>query len=61
MKLGDVERHLRSHGCELLRQGGRHAMWWNTATGERQAVPRHQEIGDQLVRRICRRLSVPTA
>ncbi len=34
MKLGDVERHLRGHNCEILRQGARHTMWWNPATGE---------------------------
>lgn len=44
MKLADLERHLRAHGCVLYREGSRHAVWWNPITGKAAAVPRHREI-----------------
>jgi mRNA interferase HicA len=48
MKRRQLLRHLRSHGCELLREGGRHSWWHNPAPGRRSAVPRHNEIKDLL-------------
>jgi hypothetical protein len=35
------------------------AEWRNPKTNEIQTVPRHKEISDVLVRKICRKLSVP--
>lgn len=29
MKRRDLNRYLESHGCELLREGGRHSWWHN--------------------------------
>ena len=43
MKLADLERHLRLHGCVLKRQGGHHAIWEDHATGDWTSVPRHRE------------------
>jgi hypothetical protein len=34
-------------------------LWTNPRTGAVEAIPRHNEISDQLARRICRDLSVP--
>jgi len=31
----------------------------NPTTGAVEAIPRHTEIPDKLVRKICRRLSIP--
>ncbi len=59
MKRGDLIRHLRSHGCELLREGGRHSWWYNPALNKRSAVPRHNEISDLLAKKICKDLGVP--
>ena len=59
MKRGDVLRHLRHHGCHLKREGGSHSLWTNPRTGAVEAIPRHNELSDQLVRRVCRNLSVP--
>jgi mRNA interferase HicA len=58
MKRRDVVRHLTAHGCELLREGGRHSWWQHTAAGRRSAVPRHSEINNHLVRKICRDLGI---
>jgi mRNA interferase HicA len=59
MKRLDLIRHLEQHGCELVREGGRHSWWQNTALNRRTAVPRHSEIDKHLARKICRDLGVP--
>jgi mRNA interferase HicA len=59
MKRGALLRHLRWHGCVLKREAGAHLLWTNPRTGALEAVPRHTEIPDGLVRKICRGLSVP--
>jgi predicted RNA binding protein YcfA (HicA-like mRNA interferase family) len=52
-------RHLQRHGCVLKREGGSHSIWRNPVTNEIQAIPRHSEIGENLARKICRKLSIP--
>src|SRR5688572_21362875 len=42
MKLLDLERHLRAHGCLLAREGSRHSIWQNSANGKVAPVPRHR-------------------
>ena len=59
MKRGDLLRHLREHGCELLREGSRHSWWHNPKQNKRSAVPRHNEIVNILARKICKDLGVP--
>ena len=59
MKRVNLVRHLREHGCELLREGAGHSVWLNPATGVRETIPRHTELKDRLARSICRRLGVP--
>jgi mRNA interferase HicA len=58
MKREALLRHLRRHGCRLLREGGRHSWWHNPAQNKRSAVPRHNEIDDDLARKICRDLGI---
>lgn len=53
MKRSQLLRHLRSHGCELLREGGNHS-WWHNPT-----IPRHTEIRNILAAKICKDLGVP--
>jgi len=59
MKRTDLVRHLARHGCELLREGGRHTIYYNPRSDQTAAVPRHREIGENLARKICRDLEVP--
>lgn len=59
MKRRDLVRHLESHGCELLREGAKHSIYVNRAQRKTSAVPRHAEINEFLVRKICRDLGVP--
>ena len=58
MKRRGPERHLREHGCELLREGGNHSVYWNTANRRTSSVARHREISDLLARKICRDLGI---
>ncbi|MFY9609526.1 MAG: type II toxin-antitoxin system HicA family toxin [Blastocatellia bacterium] len=58
MKRGSLLRHLRKHGCYLKREGREHSLWCNPKTGEVEAVPRHTEISNKLVKKICLGLSV---
>jgi len=59
VKRHDLVRHLQHNGCELLREGRKHSWWINRANNRRSSVPRHNEISDDLVRKICRDLDVP--
>lgn len=61
MKREDLLRHLRSHGCELLREGGRHSWWMNQNLNKRSAVARHREISDVLSNKICKDLGIGPA
>ena len=59
MKRSTLLQHLRRHGCVLKREGGSHSLWTNPANGAVEAVPRHTEIPNNLVRKICRGLGIP--
>ena len=59
MKKNELLRHLRRFGCFLKREGKEHELWCNPRTGHIEAVPRHQEIPNNLARKICRELDVP--
>ncbi|MDQ2787944.1 MAG: type II toxin-antitoxin system HicA family toxin [Chloroflexota bacterium] len=59
MKRRALLSHLRQHGCELMREGQRHSVFWNPANQKTSAVPRHTEISDILARKICRDLGIP--
>ncbi len=59
MKRVDLIKHLLRNGCELLREGGNHSLYVNPASQSCSAVPRHREINDFLVRKICRDLEIP--
>ena len=58
MKRNDLIRHLERHGCQFLREGGKHTVYVNR--GEpyiHGSTP--SEINDFLARKICRDLQVP--
>lgn len=59
MKRKDLIKHLEKYGCELLREGGNHTIYINRKTTKSSAIPRHKEINDFLVRKICRDLQIP--
>jgi mRNA interferase HicA len=59
IKRRDLERHLRAHGCRLLREGAKHAVWCSGDGVRVSTVPRHSEIPRGTARAICRQLGVP--
>ena len=59
MKRHTVLRDLRRNGCVLRREGAKHSLWMNPQTGAVETVPRHTEIADRLVEKICRGLGIP--
>lgn len=59
MKRRELVQHLQEHGCQLLREGGRHSVFLNPANRKVSTVPRHNEINDLLARKICKDLEVP--
>ncbi|MCK5604524.1 type II toxin-antitoxin system HicA family toxin [Candidatus Pacearchaeota archaeon] len=58
MKRNALIKHLRRNGCYLKREGSSHSLWLNPLTGHAEAVPRHTEISNKLVRKICKKLSI---
>lgn len=59
MKRVDLVRHLTAHGCQLLREGGRHSIYFNPTSRQTSAVPRHSEIVESVANRICKDLGIP--
>jgi mRNA interferase HicA len=59
VKRSSLLRHLRQHGCIQKREGSSHSLWTNPANGVVEAVPRHTEIPNLLVKKICRNLGIP--
>ena len=60
MKRRDSIRHMEAYGCRLLREGGRHSVYFNSVDNTTSAIPRHNEINEFLARRICRDLGIPS-
>ncbi len=59
MKRRALIQHLTQNGCNLIREGGNHSWWGNPAKNRRSAIPRHSEVNDLLVRKICKDLDIP--
>ncbi len=59
MKRRALLKHLKDHGCELLREGGKHSIYVNRANGKLSPVPRHTEIKKTMARAICKGLEIP--
>ncbi len=56
MKRKGLIKHLEENGAFLLREGRRHSIY---AKGRfRTEIPRHNEIMDELARKICRDLDI---
>ncbi len=59
MKRKRFLKHLRDNGCKLEREGGSHSWWFNPLLNKYSTVPRHNEIDDNLARKICKDLGIP--
>lgn len=60
MKRQALIKHLTKNGCKLLREGGKHTVYWNPANRKTSSVPRHREISDRLAYKICKDLLIET-
>ncbi|MBI5443253.1 MAG: type II toxin-antitoxin system HicA family toxin [Deltaproteobacteria bacterium] len=58
MKRADLLRHLDAEGCNFLREAGSHTVYVNRKERAATTIPRHREIDERLVRKICRDLKV---
>jgi predicted RNA binding protein YcfA (HicA-like mRNA interferase family) len=59
VKRRELIRHLEENGCQELREGARHTVFINPYQKKSSAVPRHNEINEGLVRKICHDLEIP--
>nr|CBX28481.1 hypothetical protein N47_G38050 [uncultured Desulfobacterium sp.] len=59
MKRKDVIRYLEDNGCEFLREGANHTVYVNRHEKKVSTVPRHREIDECLVIKICKDLGIP--
>jgi mRNA interferase HicA len=59
MKRKELIKYLTSMDCYLQREGGNHSWWINPYENKRTSVPRHNEINDILVQKICKDLGIP--
>ncbi|MBI2472091.1 MAG: type II toxin-antitoxin system HicA family toxin [Planctomycetes bacterium] len=57
MKRRDLIKLLEEMGCILVRHGGRHDWYTNPKIKKSQAVPRHNEINENLAKSIIKKLS----
>jgi len=58
LKRHELIGHLKQQGCRLHREGSRHTIFTNPATGVKAPVPRHAEIDNRLARKICQQLAI---
>ena len=58
MKRKDFVRHLNTQDCLLKREGGSHSVFLNLSNKKTSTVPRHNEINDYLVKKICKDLDI---
>jgi hypothetical protein len=57
MRRTQLLKHLKEHDAVLIREGKKHSIFQR---GDRKTqVPRHNEIVDELARKICRDLGIP--
>jgi len=59
MKRGEFLKHLRAHGCIMLREGANHTIYLNPANQKQSTVGRHQELSNLLCKKVCKQLEIP--
>ena len=56
MKRAELIRTIEAMGCMLIRHGGNHDWYQNSATKVSQPFPRHREVKDTLAKHIIKML-----
>ena len=52
-------QYLRRYACFVKREGKAHTLVQNVHNGIKETVPRHVEIDNILIKKICKRLKIP--
>lgn len=58
MKRSELLKQIKKEGCILLRPGSRHDIYINPKTGQKQPIPRHSEIDNDLAKHIKKYLGI---
>lgn len=58
MKRTKLIKYLSKNGCYLLREGGRHSIYFNPISEKITAIPRHPEIKQFIAEKICKDLDI---
>mgnify|MGYP003816147597 CR=1 FL=1 len=58
MKRKDLIKYLLENGCKKIREGARHSVFLNSSTNNTSTVPRHNEIDNNLAKKICKDLGI---
>jgi mRNA interferase HicA len=61
MKRNKLIKYLEKNDCIFLREGSSHSIYRNIQNGKISTAPRHSDIKEILVRKICKDLGVPNA
>jgi predicted RNA binding protein YcfA (HicA-like mRNA interferase family) len=59
LKRKDLIRYLENNGCVFLREGANHTVFISRIEKKVSTVPRHKEIDEYLVVKICKDLGIP--
>jgi predicted RNA binding protein YcfA (HicA-like mRNA interferase family) len=59
MKRRDLIAYIEKQGCTFLREGSKHTVYLNPKFHRVSTIPRHNEINDFLVKKICKDLEIP--
>jgi len=59
MKRNKIIKHLTENGCIWDREGSNHTIYYNPRSNKVSAVPRHNEIDNNLCNEICKQLDIP--
>lgn len=58
MKRKDLIKYLVKEGCIFLREGANHSLFFNPLLKKISTVPRHNEIDNNLAKKICKDLGI---
>ena len=58
MKRRAFIKHLEKNNCSLKREGANHSIYINLKSNKISAVPRHNDIKENLVLKICKDLEI---
>jgi len=60
MKTKEFIKFLIQQDCLLIREGSNHSIFQNQKNKKISSVPRHKEVKNNLARKICRDLEIPS-